>query len=193
MIHQKRRPRGTARARRRTNLHATKTVPIPSLCPRTAIFPCTSDTRYAILAWSRGNITMPKKRHHPTQTQQVDPDGRPKQTSMNSPSHYEVNRQADSLSRGYGRESETATHPSSIRVLSPNTAADAEDVPRLDLVEEGHGLARVHHEQHLPASSTFTMNHHRAPPVVGSTRERTKTHSDPKRERDRTNFRRKSQ
>lgn len=43
-----------------------------------------------------------------------------------------------------------ATHPPSIRVFPPDTAADAHDLLRLDVVEEGHGLARVHHKQHLP-------------------------------------------
>ena len=42
------------------------------------------------------------------------------------------------------------THPPSVRVFASDAAADAEDVPRVDLVEEGHGLACVHHEQHLP-------------------------------------------
>lgn len=51
-----------------------------------------------------------------------------------------------------------ATHPPSVRVFPSDAAADAEDVPRLDLVEKRHGLARVHYEQHLPPSlSSLTL------------------------------------
>lgn len=61
-----------------------------------------------------------------------------------APHSKQTNRESGAT---YGNS--VPTHPPSVRVFPSDAAADAEDIPRLDLVEEGHGLARVHHEQHL--------------------------------------------